>query len=312
MTIFDNIASILRGKKPAGADALAGLLSQTGADLAAAKQRLSELEAGRTDALLGGDAARARHRADVVSARDDVADLEIAVAELQQRLTAAEADAAETRRAAQYKAATEARDRAAAQFARDYPIAMRTLTNLLRIVAEADALVDAANEALPSGAEPLAPTEATVRDLPGLSAKVISERSVDLWAFPHAERPTSPEQQQRVRPDTDDPSTGTLLVRGGVGPEVVERVVLRRFIERRSLPAVAGEVGPRLSRMALPALRAGTPDHWVAPTFGLSPASILARLDAARAQKPTAPIDDREPIVTLTPAPEPAMLQAAE
>lgn len=250
MSIFDTIGRLM--KKPApGLLALEKAEVDAQAALDAATERLAALEANRTDAILSGDDARTAHRAALQTARDDIEDGRAALAAIQARLSQEREVAAEAARVAAYNTALAKRDEVAALILEKYPQLAGGLVDLIRLSAEADLAIEAANDDLPAGAEPLDKAEWLARSMPGTPRKLISEKKVQLWCRPDTKYPT-------------DIQVGIKEGRNGRGISKTSGLPFDRhtFIERRWERARYVELGEKLSGLDLPGLVGGEPAFW--------------------------------------------------
>lgn len=286
MTVFDSIAKVFNSPKKATLPTLERAEADAMAALQAARGRVSELEAGRTEAVLAGDAARADHRTALQAARDDVEDAEAALAAIRARLSQDRAAAAEITRLAAYDAARAKRDAAAEAIRVRYPAAAAELLALIALAAEADAAVEAVNADLPAGATPLDDAEGLVRDVPGLPRQVIDERRVSLWCVAGTTRPA--DKQSGIVDRGGD--RGARVVPAGSGRGTSEVPFERRdFIARTIREGRNAEFGPRLRGLDLPSLVAGEPDLWATASWA-DPVLVLRKLaegeDLRRAFQP--------------------------
>ncbi|MDI4666916.1 hypothetical protein K9U40_21705 [Xanthobacter autotrophicus] len=250
MSIFDTIGRLM--KKPApGLLALEKAEVDAQAALDAAKAKLADLEAGRVEAVLGGDDARTAHRASLQTARDDLEDAQAALLAIQSRLAQEREAAAEAARIAAYDAAIAKRDEVAALIREKYPQLAGGLVDLICASAEADLAIGAANANLPAGAERLEAVELVARARPGTPRKLISEKKVRLWCHRGTKIPCA---QSNI---TDQGNGRGIDKSGG-------RFDGHTFIERRWERERYVELAEKLSALDLPGLIGGEPNYWTA------------------------------------------------
>lgn len=214
---------------------------------------------------------------------------------LQEQLAQAEADAAvaaqadlvERANATAIAAANEARN-----FWRD---AVPKIRSVIRRIAEADAMVKAANKGLPPG-DALPSVERRMRCRPAIQAHRLSEKTVKRWAFESSDRLVPEDRVQTI--EILSPGIGKLE---GSGWGLPKRVELREFVERRSVPARLGTgyIKPLAASLCFPGLRDGEPAGWIPLDSSASPAAILRALDELEAAP--ASDDDRKEIVEIIP-----------
>jgi len=289
MGFIDSIAKTLGGKRgaPATSTDLARALEAAVAERDRAAQAYSAHEQTRPDAVLTGEAGRQAFRDKLAQLAADADDASALAAVLERRLAEALAAEKQALRRAVYDTAKAKRDAAAKRLADEYPKAVAGLRDLLRLIAEADDAVEAANSALPESVPALAPVEATVRDIPGEADEILGEKVVRLWCVAGTFTPV-PEAMQSEISDLGD-GHGTRWFTDSAGKfrqsQSYDLRAFRRIERRRGRP---GAVGPRLAGMSLPELKAGDAPYWVAPPFLPGPAAVLAALDglAAEADRP--------------------------
>lgn len=251
MSIFDTIAKTFGPKAKAPTiDTLERLEHDAAAAVTAARSALEVLEAGRTEAVLSGDAARAEYRAKLAAARDDVVELEAALEAVKGRLEQARVEAEEKGRMEAYTRAKAAQQAAADAVLAKYEEAAGVLRSLAKQVAEADAAVEAANRDLPGGVERLLQeSEALVRDIPGQPREVVRTDIVELWCGSGG----APVDDQRAVVSRDG-RTGHVTIATGFGSHAVP-VHRQTFEKRRVRPWTGPLYGERLRDLNLPPLR---------------------------------------------------------
>jgi hypothetical protein len=287
MKFFEEFrAAFAKANTPPTAGRLAALLDDAQRELAAAERRREKIEAGRADALLAGEAERLKHREDLALAVADVADAEEATRILAARFAEAEASEAEAVRRQRYEAAEAQTVAAAKKLRSDYVKHARGLADLLRVVADADAAVEAANCDLPEGVDPLLATEDRVRDIPGEPRKILRDERCHRWISALTGNFIVDEAI------VQDLGRGRGVIHVPAASEhhyarpnrhEVDRVLCR---EVEFLPSVSRKFGPRLAELVLPGLRAGDAEIW-SPAQSTSPDAILDRLDALAEEPPT-------------------------
>lgn len=274
----DEMAAAMRVRDSAAAAYRDGLLSL---DVAT----LHQLTADQSAAIIRGDRATALVEA------------------LTGQLAAAQAAEDQMQRRERYDAAAKARSTAAKVLATEYPKHARALAGLLRTVAEADALVEGANEALPAGVERLTSTEGEVRRYPGTPGRVLKEESFTRWCRPDGSELFHTDQP-KVEVNADGVS-GTH--RSDHHPPIT--VHLRRFSKVTRIPeGYPTNIASLAATLNLPGLNARHVPFW---RYGAAelPAGIVARLDedAPLWGKLVGPVDAEPAAVTeILPLDEPA------
>lgn len=288
MSVFESIAKAFgKSKMAPSVAALEQLEVDAQKAVEAARAKLAELEQGRVAAVLGGDQARLEHRERARTAEDDLKDAEVALAAIMKRLEQAREEAQEAERKQRYTEAQAKRDDAVQALRTNYPRLAAELADLLRQIAEADALVERANAALPNGAAPLPEVE-NVRDKAYTPEKIVGERTLVRWCFPGATSPLP--ESAKIRDDGN--GRGMLIRSGGFDAEVH----LQPFLEQKFRRAHVGEMGPRLRTMTLPGLHVTDAPHWEGGHTWQEGADVLRRLATpvpASAPEADAPVEVR-------------------
>ena len=243
------------------------------AEISAAEHARAEAVAAYKAGLLALDDDQAQRLVAAREAAELRRDRALALVEaLTEKLVAARAAEEQAGRRARYEAAEKAQAAAAKVLAAEYPRQARALAELLRVVAEADALAQDANAELPAGAERLPSVEARVRREPDVPGRVLSQEVFATWCGPSGYR-LDPEAAAQVEADKDG-TTGTWKPIGH-GPIPV---TLRRFRRVVTLPEATGrDIAPLAASLNLPPLRATSTPYWLADGAS-SPCGILARL----------------------------------
>jgi len=262
MKILDTIAAAFSGKKQPNSAKLAELISAAETEAAAAHSRVTELEASRAETALQGEAARLDHRAALTSARDDVVDLDGAIATLRGRHGVAVEAEAEAARKKVYDSAYAAATAVAGglpALLEQYETGAKALRDIVRQIGEIDTKVSVANANLPAGVQPLEDST-SLRTLPGIPKEVVSEKTRELWCRPGASDPLANEWQAQV---TLQPDGRGYLHR----PEAHSLVYCekRRFTVREVREAVPGVRPVSWFELNLPAVYA-----WQHPIFRLA------------------------------------------
>lgn len=278
MSIFDHLSRLLKKSAP-GIAALEKAEADAQAALDAAKAKLSALAASRVEAVLGGDDARAAHRAAIQIGRDDEEDAQAALLAVQARLAQERDVAAQAARVAAYDAARDKRNAAAEVIRERYPQLAAGLVDLLRLAAEANAATEAANADLPSGARPLDDAESAVRDALSVPRELVSKRRVSLWCTAGSKLPV--EDQKGIIDDGEGRGRKTFPATGARGT-TTSHYDKHEFIEQRWREGRPAAFGPRLAALDLPGLVAGEPDFWSASSWS-SPEGILLKITDAKA-----------------------------
>lgn len=250
MSIFDKLAKAFGPKaKAPSVHELERLLDEAEAAVATADARLHDLESRRIDAVTAGEEARAKHRSDLVTARDDADDAKAAVDAIRARLSEAQAAAIEKGRREEYDRAKAAQVAAADAVRARYEPAAQVLRDLARQVAEVDELVGVVNRSLPSGVEPLpTETETLCRDIAGTPRSVLGTERIKLWVGAGG----APVDADSVR--SRDGEAGHVTVASGFGHHSVP--VHRAEFERvRVRPWSPPRYGERLRDLVIPTLR---------------------------------------------------------
>lgn len=196
MKILNAISEALRAKKAPDSTKLAELLAQTKNETAAARTRLDDLEARRSEMALASESERLAYRSDLTSTRDDVADGEAAIDALRAKHAVAVEAEAEDGRKQVYKAAKAEADKLSGLID-EYAKAAQAVRDVIRRIAEIDAVVLAANRDLPADTARIADS-GTLRGIPAEREEVISEKVVELWARPGATEPMGEAYQKNV------------------------------------------------------------------------------------------------------------------
>jgi len=291
LKLFSALAAALAAKSQTSKQLLEAVEIAAQADQEA-KTTLAALQARRVEFLAGDDAARARYRRDLAQAEDDAEDAAIYLAELQARLEQAKVDEANVERRSKYDAALAARAKAAKRLEAEYTKHATALRDLILIVAEADALVTAANRDLPDDMPSISEVEVFVRDRPSLGVEEISRRRVSRWV--DAQRGTLMGDGSDLPPPMLNEGIVTVETGGGSIKVPVEK---RPFFEVKSLAPQYSLPAARLAALSLPALRAGAKDIWT-PYNGSGGAVLNVMKDLAARPDPTW---EREEIVQYLP-----------
>lgn len=282
--------------KPPTASTIAKALAEARAEHEAATIEISKLQASRLLALID-PAERAKHTAALSAAKQRLDDAALAAGELERRLAEAEATEQEAERRRRYAEAKARRDAVAAKFPERFREHSKGLLDLLAETAAADAASDRVNDDLPEGADPIPFVEA-IRGRPGLPRRVIRVDVVDLWAAPGSDQPLGDDLQGRVereRQDRGDGQTWGVIrhVNKAVGHHSVTHYVRRRFEREVYIESTVGEVGPRLHRMALPALHVDEPALYEPRPFPMDASDVLRALERAASQPVEPPEQER-------------------
>jgi len=291
---FTALLKKLRSSKTSS-DEIKGALSMI--DIGQLEAAAEKLDAERRRVLLDGDD---KELADIES-RIATAnrDIERAIAtkeELERRLADAVVAEEDGERRSRYRAAKVKGEQAAAEVARKYPGYAKGIAELIRILAEAAAEVQLANENLPSGVEPLPDPEFSVRGLPGLPRKIISEREVTRWYYVNNES-VAPEAIWAALDREDTERRGVVQRYGIASPQRYEK---RRFILREYLDAERMIRPDRLASINLPPLVAGDAPYWRAVDTS-DVRTVLSRLASITQYKPATREDRREVRTELIP-----------
>jgi hypothetical protein len=135
-----------------------------------------------------------------------------------------------------------------------YPDLASQILDILIAVARADAAGLAFNQKYPDQS-PIGDAEASVRRDPGPPKKILSEKTVELWADRKGE-PVAPFNQDKVVPVASDPKKGQLRI----SSTYAEDVELRPFRCVEFLPEQSGWAPPRLdASLVLPGFFGSSP-----------------------------------------------------
>lgn len=286
MNIFDNLKKTFGANKAPGVAALEKAEGEAMAALETARAQVETLRDALPAALIAGDAARQKARAELRAAEDDATDAASALEIVKARLAQARAEADEATRRAAYLAAQKGRDEAAARLREQYPRLVSELRALIEDIAHADAQVVEVNGALPSGAAPLERVEEVTRDIAGEPRRVLSEKVVQLWCPAGTARPVP--NQGNIHDHGGGRGQRHMLAGGGGA--YVQHFDRRQFREVKVSPGRNAMFASRLHALDLPGLRGDEAPAWTPMPVDSSPALILARLDAldrdADAQEP--------------------------
>jgi hypothetical protein len=180
-------------------------------------------------------------------------------------VTDAEAALADAEKQVQYVAAEAQAKAARAKLAKDYPDLQRRYTELLELVANADAAIEAANRNLPADAAPLATVEAPVRDHPALPRRIVSDTIQGVWHHQSGARVIDPSRVVNGKYQHRNS--------GAVHHLTVDQC---QMFDKRvvvSIPARPAVHGPRLAATPLPPLTVAAPADGSEVTEYLSPDS---------------------------------------
>ncbi|MBP0578989.1 hypothetical protein J8I29_06710 [Labrys sp. LIt4] len=231
MKILNVISEAFRAKKAPDSAKLAELLAQTEAETAAARTRLAELEAKRSEMALASEADRLSYRSDLTSTRDDVADGEAAIVALRDKHQAAVESEAEGGRKRTHKAAQAKADELPGLI-EAYAKAAQAVRDVIAKIADIDGVVRAANADLPAGAARIAGSS-ELRSIPAQPREILNEKTVDLWRRPGSSDPLPDEYQKTVSQQPD--GTGYFPRSGGGGSAVSRgRFTRREYREART------------------------------------------------------------------------------
>lgn len=199
------------------------------------------------DGVLESATRRLRDARDLVDAFDRrlIPSAEAAVTDAKASVTDAE-------KQVQYAAAEAKGAAARAKLVKDYPGLEQRYTELLNLIAEADAAIDAANANLPANADPLPTVEGPVRDYPAQAERIASDSVQGLWYHQDGSRVLD---QSRVKDGKYQPHRSSGMVHHVVTDHC--RKIDTRVIV--SVPFRAGVSGPRLSATKLPPLKPEAP-----------------------------------------------------
>lgn len=225
---------------------------------------------------------------------------------LTKQLAGAKTAEDQVQRRERYDAAVKARTLAAKVLATEYPKHARALAGVLRTIAEADVLVQAANEALPTGTESLSRTEDEVRRFPGTPGRVLEEKTISLWCYPDGSTLHDANQVDVVL--NADGVSGTYQPKHPAHSPPVT-LHLRHFRKVKRIPGGYSEtVTPLAEKLNLPELHALHVPFW---KYGAEtrPAGIIKWLDEraplwGKRVRPTE--DSRDVVIEILPLDEPA------
>lgn len=260
-------------KGDATAAEIEAALAGAHAEISAAERAEAEAVAAYKAGLLALDDDQAQRLVAAREAAELRRDRAGALVEaLTEKVAAARAAEDQAGRRARYEAAGKAQAAAAKALAAEYPRHAQALAELLRVVAEADALAEDANAELLAGAERLPSVEARVRREPNVPGRVLSDAVFTAWCGPNGYR-LAPEAAAQVEAD----AAGTTGTWKPIGHDPIP-VTLRRFRRVVSLPeAVGRDIASLAASLNLPPLRATSTPYWLADGAS-SPRGILARL----------------------------------
>jgi hypothetical protein len=215
-----------------------GAIVDATAEIARAGAAITRLGLARPNVLINGSDAdleahdalvsaetRARDRATALKKELSVRLEEIAEAEHEKEMVRARAEA-------------ERLTNAACAELRKYPALALQIVEILATVAKADVAVKAVNQKYPDQPS-IADAETIVRRDPGQPKKILSEKTVDLWAGPYG---APVEAQNEVKPSSKNPEKGTLKLSNGQEIDVEKRT----FQRVKFLQAENGHTPPRL------------------------------------------------------------------
>jgi hypothetical protein len=196
---------------------------------------------------------------------------------LQHQIEEAERVEIEAKRRAEYDEAKRASAAAAERLQHEYPQLALGIVDVIRALAEAGALVEKVNRALPEDREPLVRPENVVRDTVALPREIISERMVERWVYTGT--------GNLVADETSVTDHG-----GGRGviwsvPGSNGRPCIRRKL--REPPTQRRWRDPLSAAVKLPGLTAHEPAFWNSTASHPSEVlGVFARIEAARAEHP--------------------------
>lgn len=306
MKIFERFRAALRAKNPKAADLLSHVRDARAALQTAEAQR-DALRARRADMLTASDVQRVRYKADLAAAEDAAEDAALFVQELEARHGKAEALEAEAARVSAYDAAKAKAAAVAELLAREYPEIGRRYAELLHQVADAEAAVRAANDALPDGASRLVGPESLVRDEPALPREILSDGVEDRWciirdgAGPFAQELVDRDGRGDAKIQRTGDRTGLLPPPPNAYPRQGTPVELRPYRRIEYLPEQPSHSGARLADLEFPGLRCGDRPFWKPKGYGrVTPDETQANLDAIRAGDLLSEPTRRDPKVEWT------------
>lgn len=183
-----DLAQLQRRSTEADAALVAAERDASSAGLAMARASDETSEAAYVDAV--GRMDRARTVAAGI-AETLIPDAEIA-------LEAAEAAVREAQRTACADEAAALGEIVAGRLAEEYPVIVAQLEALKSAVAEAEAVVVAANRNLPAGRDPLPGIESRVRDVLGRAGGIVEREVVSVWCYAGTCSPVSPDRVSEI------------------------------------------------------------------------------------------------------------------
>lgn len=275
------------------------LLEECRRDLAAAKQRIIEIEGAEDDAV-DTAASHAAWRISLSEAKEEADRLARLAAKLERQIDLeAGEQAAKAQRELEVDAEKSA-DAAADVLKKNYAKIVSLTRETLRIIAEADKKIDHANRSRPSDLNPLKRVEARTRDDCVLQQReVISDRIVERWCYPNGNE-VSADTVSEIRRTSE--TSGFIeidrhpTIRASYGQRT--SVELRRFRELTFIPEFRRRTnGPLATILSIPALMDGGVPGWT-PVTTYHPALVLDRLDKLDA---TVMEFQPEPVVELIP-----------
>jgi len=263
-------------------------------DLAAATDAVAHVSSREGDASETA-AAFAAWQSELAAAENEVKRLKLLVAKITGEI---EGEASRAAEAAQKKLeveADQAAERASDQIKQFFATFGPKVHALLRVIAEAETLVERVNRGRKDGAELLRGPEERARYRAGEAAKIISERTVHHWVYQRTGAIIDPANVPSIV--TNDGVTGAL--RGGSsmfvhgGDTRVEKRAFREIVRRPAIRATLPD--PLAMTLKVPALTGDRP-LWEPPRYYM-PSTVIERLDALEASQ--AP--QLEPEVELIP-----------
>lgn len=259
MSIFEKFSTLMRSNKATETQLIAGEREIESA-IQGARTKLFTLEEEMPAALMRGDEERIHHRNLIMRTRNEIEDLETALSLLHKRATEKAEKEAEAARQAAYAEAARVSGAVQKKLRERYPALAAELVEMIAAIAEADTLVERVNGDLPSGALPLPPVEAAVRDRPYEPRRILNEKEVDMWCLRDHDRP-HPDQSK-----IED-------LGGGKGRREIERTDMntpqrfeefekKRFRQVTYVREKIGACAERLCRVDLPGLSADDAPYW--------------------------------------------------
>jgi hypothetical protein len=259
------------------------LLEECRRDLAAAKQRIIEIEGAEDDAV-DTAAAHAAWRISLSEAKEEADRLGRLAAKLERQIDLeAEEQAVKAQREREIDAERSA-DAAADLLTKNYGKIVSLVRDTLRIIAEADKKIDQANRSRASELDPLKRVEARAYADDILQQReVISDRIVERWCYQNGnEVPADrvPEIRRTSEMSGVIETAGSPLVSLSRPKHKVE---LRRFREITFIPEGRRRgMRPLATVLCLPDLTGNGVPGWT-PIATYNPVSILDRLDKLEA-----------------------------